>query len=1052
MGALADRIPNTRQGVAILKGTLAYCLTFILIFIHPFARLNDYPVTLTGAVLIAIAGQPGLSVGACWDQAFWAAMGVGVGGGCFAILAKLGHSQVAQGFVFAVMVYFLALIKAQSLRYFGFSLLAIILAFSGIYTSILSGGRFVPEYLEAYLESYLWGFAIVLAVNLVVLPHSSEKELRELMVVSVEHISLFAHLIAKTYALDISDEEKEVRDQLNTSIRADMGLLNQRLGTVALEINYSKWSMTDYSIALGHIRQIQQGLITSYSSLIAMERYDPKALDVIKQELQDTNAKTSFQRLRKAADLAFSDLVQELGVGGLEYHSPAPGERSWDDFVDDRPDADLEAAGEKSPLTRVTSRQQRQQAKETHGRFALLRDRLRKEVATAGPTPTVSRRPSFSAPETVYNPPKDAATPPAELHEALATTAAGKSKSGVIFLRRTWKQFKDGQLAAVRQLLTTSPAEDTDRELRLHTRGLTLAEQYLQSTDRFRFQPSSAGTQAAKTTATETSHSTASKRVSEKDSQEDVSSVPPSESSSDRADAQTGTAVMRIFAFISGMDKVADELAKLHEHIVPNPDQPLRKKRLRFHAFERKGLQPPKKEADEAMSVRQAIAKLSGRDFVPKPRNFWRTIAELERLVRTDTSIYALKTAAAVSVYAVFLLAPSLSSFFINYGLTAGIITLVVAMAPSLGQTLITFVIQILGTGVGALLGLLILRISLNVGGFVFNPYVVVCLLILVGIGGSSIIYCRPVFFAGALLLMNAAGVLIITEWIYNEQPGQIRPGFDSPAFRCAKQIVAMCIALAIAGIFQAFILRTPARSALRVKLANICWMLSAQAVLFGYYTEALMPMAGSSTAATPDEKALAVVRDELVARETHIQGELLGLMPLMKFAAVEPTFGSPFKAPTISRVIRAHQLILDRLRESRQAIGSDGFNPAIRREFADVLTPYRKHGKRVSRALFFLTATSLSTKQPLPADLPSMVSVSRNIQSDAWLLSKRLSMTDAGRELLATDDFLRYWFYIVAYSSISYLLEGLEPELRELFGNVEDSPFVEDAKAEVQF
>lgn len=76
-----------------------------------------------------------------------------MGGAAFAILAKLGHSQVAQGFVFAVFVYLAALVKAQSIRYFGASLLFIILAFSGIYASILSRGNFVPAYLEAYLES-----------------------------------------------------------------------------------------------------------------------------------------------------------------------------------------------------------------------------------------------------------------------------------------------------------------------------------------------------------------------------------------------------------------------------------------------------------------------------------------------------------------------------------------------------------------------------------------------------------------------------------------------------------------------------------------------------------------------------------------------------------------------------------------------------------------------------------------------------------------------------------------------------------------------------------
>lgn len=65
----------------------------------------------------------------------------------------------------AIFVYLAALVKAQSLRYFGMSLLFIILAFSGAYTSVLSGGRFVPEYLEAYLAAYCWGFAIVLVVN-----------------------------------------------------------------------------------------------------------------------------------------------------------------------------------------------------------------------------------------------------------------------------------------------------------------------------------------------------------------------------------------------------------------------------------------------------------------------------------------------------------------------------------------------------------------------------------------------------------------------------------------------------------------------------------------------------------------------------------------------------------------------------------------------------------------------------------------------------------------------------------------------------------------------
>jgi hypothetical protein len=80
-----------------------------------------------------------------------------------------------------------------------------------------------------------------------------------------------SHLIAKTYSLEITEDEKKARDALNASIRADMGLLNQKIATVGLEINYSRFSMADYGRYVQSIRSIQRGLITAYSSLAAME-------------------------------------------------------------------------------------------------------------------------------------------------------------------------------------------------------------------------------------------------------------------------------------------------------------------------------------------------------------------------------------------------------------------------------------------------------------------------------------------------------------------------------------------------------------------------------------------------------------------------------------------------------------------------------------------------------------------------------------------------------------------------------------------------------------
>lgn len=100
------------------------------------------------------------------------------------------------------------------------------------------------------------------------------------------------------------------------------------------------------------------------------------------------------------------------------------------------------------------------------------------------------------------------------------------------------------------------------------------------------------------------------------------------------------------------------------------------------------------------------------------------------------------------------------------------------------------------------------------------------------------------------------------------------------------------------------------------------------------------------------------------------------------------------------------------------------------------------------------------------------MVATSRNIQHDAMVLSRRLTKTGApsfacsrlcsislalrlaeeGRQILSSQVFLRYWFFLTAFSSTAYLLEGMEPELRELFGTQEDSPFIADALADAAF
>lgn len=140
------------------------------------------------------------------------------------------------------------------------------------------------------------------------------------------------------------------------------------------------------------------------------------------------------------------------------------------------------------------------------------------------------------------------------------------------------------------------------------------------------------------------------------------------------------------------------------------------------------------------MSLKEALALLDNRIYIKPKVPFFVRLVQCEKMLRSERSLYALKTAVAVSVLAVFLLAPSLQGFFVQYSLTGGLITLVVALAPSLGQSIVfsypdrpqtdpmcfaaifTFALQIGGVGIGSIYGMVVLFIFRDVGGFSFNP------------------------------------------------------------------------------------------------------------------------------------------------------------------------------------------------------------------------------------------------------------------------------------------------------------------------------------------
>lgn len=109
--------------------------------------------------------------------------------------------------------------------------------------SVNNGNAFLPTYLLADAASYLIGLAIAIAVNFLVFPTTSEKELRQMLVTSLSHVAELSGLIAKAYAMIAMESEMEKGEVLMQIMQADFVALNRILEDTGVEVNWSVYSM-----------------------------------------------------------------------------------------------------------------------------------------------------------------------------------------------------------------------------------------------------------------------------------------------------------------------------------------------------------------------------------------------------------------------------------------------------------------------------------------------------------------------------------------------------------------------------------------------------------------------------------------------------------------------------------------------------------------------------------------------------------------------------------------------------------------------------------------
>ncbi|CUA67618.1 putative polyketide synthase 3 [Rhizoctonia solani] len=1092
------KFATSRKAIPVFKGTLAYILAFVLIFLRGFDDLSQVPVTLTGTVLIVIAGTPGKSVGACLTATFFALLGVSIGALNFLILAKLGHEPVAQAVVFAVMVYLLALIKAQGLKYFGFSLLAILMSFNGIYTSIMLGNGFNSTYLIEYIKSYLWGSAIVLFVNIFVFPISSERELRQLLVMSLEHVATYSHLLAKTYTLSITDEERDARARLAQTIRADFGLLTMKMAETSAEINWSRWSMDDYLVFVAKTRA---SLITSHTSISNIHTQNAT---LFKEYFLPSTLKP-FQRMRRDIDMAIQEISEALGG------PPTQTLRSTE-FDNNLPPKDPEKAavsattGAPYPATARTEQDLRKRAPLGNSSFTRpvtgndtpaaavdeeeqdeIRERLRRvaarlteEVASEGMSPISPDRTSPPTGSTAIPSPlpktttlSDHSDPEPKADHDRKFEPTGSCTCGPSALLNDFESFRVKQQELLGAALVCGRLHGGSNRLRLYEERKSVAQE--EGRDWVRGEAEIRRRQGRISRATSVKVSEADREPSRpvstvefeleegtQDEEED-----PKKARENQMMTDARQCMVRVYSLLYALNQFTHELSSFHEIVVSRKS---RSKWIHVHMFEmlagkvHKAERKKKERAqrvpvsahptqsdtgdmeidnasqveDRELCVREALALLEQKEFVPQKTNFWQKLELAKHLLESPTSIYAGKTAAATLIFAVLIWAPTTRQWFINYGLTGGLITVVVALTPTLGQTLFTFVMQIVGSAVGYIVAIIVLEAFKDVGGYRFNPYGIVCLIGLYSIPFQYLIYENPMYFTLALLALNGTGVLVVTEWMMQQYQG--RHNYDSPPYRAGKALSSLAVALAIVGTFQLVVLRNPARRQLRQSTARIVYGLLGYNTILQAYVRATMP---ADSAFRAPQAALERVEHDLRHREMKLQAQLIEVMPLLMFANSEPQLVKPFRGDVVNKILKSCRIILDRYREARAALGTTRFDEFIVEEFISVLSPYRRRFTRTIKTSFYLVASSLANKFPLPHDIQGVTDWQADFIHDALVLSTRMARTETGANSVRSDDFSRYWYYLLTVSTIGEQLKEMEMACKELFGELEDHPKV---------
>ncbi|KAJ3217368.1 hypothetical protein HDU67_008070 [Dinochytrium kinnereticum] len=438
----------------------------------------------------------------------------------------------------------------------------------------------------------------------------------------------------------------------------------------------------------------------------------------------------------------------------------------------------------------------------------------------------------------------------------------------------------------------------------------------------------------------------------------------------------------------------------------------------------------PVSPSETAEKLAQSAGKLPGGDGGERKKRAGLRASVLLPMVRfglSSGSIYAVKCATAVLILNIILY--SQPTFFQNWGLQGSVITFLVAIAPSLGQTYLGFPMQLIATAIGSIwayVSLVVFGANGTIGLIGFSMILVVPMMYI-------FLFNKALPVLGLLAMLSFSNSVIIS-FNNRNQP------FDSPVVRLYKNLANVTMGLTFAVIFTLVIYPNLARRSLRALLSSTITLIN------GHYADLTASILSTTQLppGSPSSMSMLDLPPETIARfkDTHnaIAVMLAAAEPLMVFSAVEPRVEGPFQMGSYRAVMEGLKRVLDRLGNARAASGSKRFPVSMHWLFTEPkLAKSRAELYQTIRLLLFIYSSTFIAKQRLPHDLPNAFAARKRLV-EAFSSVSQTSPADTSK--FRSEAWVRFYSYALAVRGISLEIDALAIPIKELFGELPDLTF----------